>query len=172
VDGHSNAGDCGRGHSSEPAQSSSQVASHLVSRRLAELQRSGDSWTSRLGDTASGVEGASETDDARVRRGLAGLLILVVVLVSACGTGPQAVSANTRSACHEVLSLNEPVLPKAHSASVIMWPPYLFQFLKQSGSPLLEMAANEVPRDELANRGVRETAAWHSAVAYCQSVAG
>jgi len=80
------------------------------------------------------------------------------------------VSPNTRSACAEVLYLDEPEVPNAHSVAVIVWPPFLMEFLRQSGSPLLEKVASELPADGMANRGIRETTAWDSAVSYCQSI--
>jgi hypothetical protein len=106
-----------------------------------------------------------------MRKALAGLLVLLVaVSATACGTGSQAVSLNTLSACHEVLYLNEPVVPKAHAIAVTMWPPSLFRLMKQSGSPQLEKLASDLPRDELPNRGVMKGADWDSAVKYCQSI--
>jgi hypothetical protein len=106
-----------------------------------------------------------------VRKALAGLFVLLVTAsVTACGTGSQAVSLNTLSACHEVLYLNEPVVPKAHAMAVTMWPPSLFRLMNQSGSPQLEKLASDLPRDELANRPVMEGADWDSAVKYCQSI--
>jgi hypothetical protein len=96
--------------------------------------------------------------------------LLIAVSTSACGTGSQAESPNTRSACAEVLHLNHPGPPKAHSVGVLIWPPNVGQLLTQSGSLQLEKVENDLVRDKQINRDIRETAAWESAVKYCQSI--